>query len=96
MKSFDWSKEKDVELKRNRDLSFEDVIFHIQNGDLLDILEHPNQTKYPNQKIFVLTINEYVYYVPFVENEDVIFLKTIIPSRKLLKVYKDEIRGGGN
>ena len=91
MKSFDWNKDKNIELKKVRDVSFEEVIFHIQNGDLLDVLEHPNKAKYPNQKIFVLAINEYVYYVPFVENEDSYFLKTIIPSRKLLKAYKNEI-----
>lgn len=91
MKSFDWNKDKNIELKKVRDVSFEEVIFHIQNGDLLDVLEHPNKTKYPNQKIFVLAINEYVYYVPFVENEDSYFLKTIIPSRKLLKAYNNEI-----
>ena len=92
MKGFDWNKEKSIDLKKVRNVSFEEVIFHIQNGDLLDVLDHPNKIKYPNQKIFVLAINEYVYYVPFVENEDSYFLKTIIPSRKLLKAYKNEIR----
>ena len=92
MKGFDWNKEKSIELKKSRAVSFEDVIFHIQNGDLLDVLDHPNKTKYPNQKIFVLVINEYIYYVPFVENDSSYFLKTIIPSRKLFKTYKNEIK----
>ncbi len=59
----------------------------MQNGEILDILEHVNQAKYPNQKYFVININDYVYYVPFVEDKEKIFLKTIIPSRKLTKIY---------
>jgi hypothetical protein len=62
-------------------------VFYIQRGEIVDILEHQNQTKYPNQQYFVLNINEYIYYVPFVEDEERIFLKTIIPSRKLTKKY---------
>ncbi len=69
------------------DLSFEDILFYIQNGEVLDIFEHVNQAKYPNQKYFVININNYVYYVPFVEDTEKIFLKTIIPSRKLTKIY---------
>jgi uncharacterized DUF497 family protein len=87
MINYQWNDDKNEELKQSRGVSFEDVLFHIANDDLLDVLEHPNKEKYPNQKIFVININGYVYYVPFVEDADKIFLKTIIPSRKLNKKY---------
>ncbi len=87
MKFFNWSEEKNKELIKTRGISFEEVVFHISAGDILDILIHPNTNKYPNQKIFVLNIQAYIYYVPFVEYRDEIFLKTIIPSRKLTKQY---------
>ncbi len=68
-------------------MSFEEVIFHIQNGDLLAKLDHPNRSKYSHQQIFVVRIGNYVYAVPFVEDEKKYFLKTVIPSRKLKKEY---------
>jgi hypothetical protein len=67
--------------------SVEEVVFYIEKGFLLDVLEHPNQTKYKGQKIFVVQVDDYVYLVPFLENEQEIFLKTIIPSRKATKRY---------
>jgi uncharacterized DUF497 family protein len=87
MKVFEWNKEKNQHLKQERNISFEEVVFHIQKGDLLDILEHPNQKKYPGQHIFVVKIDDYVHLVPFVEDEQKVFLKTIIPSRKATKKY---------
>ncbi len=87
MKYFDWRLSKNEQLKAERDVLFEDVVFAIDRGDLLDIIEHPNKTKYPNQKIFVVKINDYVYLVPFVEDENIIFLKTVIPSRKMTRKY---------
>ncbi len=89
MKRFEWDVDKNDELKRERGVSCEDVLFHISNDDLLDTLKHPNADKYPNQRIFVVRIKEYVYYVPFVEDDEKFFLKTIIPSRKLNKQYTD-------
>lgn len=85
-KGFEWNQEKNEQLKMEG-VSFEDVVFHISNGDLLDILEHPNRDKYPNQKIFVIRIKDYAYYIPFVEDENKIFLKTIIPNRNFTKTY---------
>jgi len=87
MKYFDWNTEKNEELKLNRDISFEEVVFHIMGEGLLDIIEHPNREKYENQKVFIVSVENYVYLVPFVESDDVIFLKTIIPSRKMTKKY---------
>jgi hypothetical protein len=79
--------DKNIQLKAERGVGFELAIETIQQGNILDIIEHPNQDKYPSQRIFILEIDEYVYMVPFVENEQDIFLKTIIPSRKLKKKY---------
>lgn len=74
-------------MKEERQISFEDVVFYISQGFLLDVLEHPNQEKYQGQKIFVVEIEEYAYLVPFIEGEQEIFLKTIIPSRKATRTY---------
>ncbi len=87
MKYFEWDIGKNQKLKQTRGVTFEDVVFHIIHGGLPDIVEHPNKTKYPNQKIFILNIENYVYLVPFVEGEKSVFLKTIIPSRKMTKKY---------
>lgn len=72
---------------RERGVSFEAVVFHIERGDLLDVLEHPNPERYAGQRILVVAMNEYVYLVPFIESEDNVFLKTIIPSRKATARY---------
>lgn len=87
MKYFDWSEEKNKSLKKERDICFEDVLIAINQGKILDVLKHPNKKRYPNQKIFVVNINNYVYLVPFVEDEEKIFFKTIIPNRKATKKY---------
>ena len=90
MKYYDWDLEKNEELKTERKVMFEDVVFAITHGALLDTIEHPNKNRYPNQRIFIVDINDYVYLVPFVEDENIIFLKTIIPSRKMTKKYLGE------
>lgn len=87
MKSFNWNEDKNVSLKQERRISFEEILKGIFGDGLLDIVEHHNQTKYPNQRIFIVRINDYVYAVPFIESSDEIFLKTIIPSRKMKKKY---------
>ena len=90
MKYFAWSPEKNEWLKRERGVSFEDVVFHIQAGDEVDVFEHPNQERYPGQKVSVVVIEGYAYLVPFVESREEIFLKTIIPSRKASRKYMGE------
>jgi uncharacterized DUF497 family protein len=93
MKYHSWSNDKNEKLKQERGVSFEDIIYYIEHGKLLAILNHTNQKKYPGQRIYVIEINDYAYLVPFVETENEIFLKTIIPSRKATKKYlevKDE------
>ncbi len=88
-KSIRYSFEKNELLKEQRDISFEDVILALESGKLLDDIEHPNKEKYPNQNIFIIMIEikDYVYLVPYVEDDTSIFLKTIIPSRQMNKKY---------
>ena len=87
MKYFTWDAEKNEKLKTERGIGFEEIVFLIERGNLLDILEHPNQDRYGGQKIFVVRREDYVYLVPFVEDTRLVFLKTIIPSRKATKQY---------
>jgi len=84
---FSWNHEKNEQLVRERGISFEEVVFHIERGDVLDVLEHPNDERYPEQRLFVVAVDDYAYLVPFVESEEELFLKTIIPSRKATKRY---------
>ena len=87
---FDFSKEKDVILKEKRGVGFEDVIRAIKSENLLDEKEHPNQKRYPGQRLFIVKIGRYAYSVPYVYDlkRRVNFLKTLYPSRKLTKEYK--------
>ena len=87
MITYNWNTEKNLLLKEERNLSFEQIVSHIESGDLLDIVEHPNKEKFSHQKILIVRIEDYVIAVPFVENGKERFLKTIIPSRKLTKQY---------
>jgi hypothetical protein len=90
LKYFAWDDAKNAKLRKERGIGFEEIVFHIERGDLLDILEHPNPDRYAGQRIFVDRREDYVYLVPFVEDEDTVFLKTIIPSRKATKEYLGE------
>ncbi len=87
MKFFKWNLEKNAQLIKERGVSFERVLHCIEREGILDIIEHPNQSRYPNQKMFIVGIEKYAYLVPFVESGTEIFLKTIIPSRKATKKY---------
>ena len=87
MKSFEWDDDKNKKLKNEQGISFEEVVFYIANDCILDIVPHPSQNKYPGQEMFIVNIDNYAYLVPFIEKEEIIFLKTIIPSRKATKQY---------
>ena len=87
MKYYDWDEDKNTILKEKRNISFEEIVFAISNEKLLDTVKHPNKEKYPNQKMFVVEINNYAYIVPFVEDDEKYFLKTIYPSREATKIY---------
>ena len=82
MKYFTWDETKNEKLKAERGIGFEEIVFLIGRGDLLDVLVHPNQQRYRDQRIFVVRRDDYAYLVPFVEDDRVVFLETIIPSRK--------------
>ena len=87
--SFDWSTEKNERLIEERGISFESVVGAIEQGGLVDVLEHPNQERYPGQRIYAVEILGYIYLVPFVTRTDgTYFLKTIIPSRKATRDYR--------
>ena len=85
-----WNSEKNIYLKKTRDITFEDVENAIMSGNIVDIVPHHNQEKYPNQELMIIWMRNYTYYVPFVMGKDEIFLKNIIPSRKYHKKYKKD------
>ena len=87
MKPFRWGPEKNEVLKTERGVSFEQMTVAVETGGLLDVLSHPNPAKYPNQRILVVALDGYVYLVPFFEEADHYFLKTVIPSRKATRDY---------
>ncbi len=87
MKPFDWNEEKNEELKNERDISFEEIVAAAETEQLIAIIDHPNQKRYPGQKIIIVEIDDYAYIVPFVEDEQKIFLKTAYPSRAATKKY---------
>ena len=89
-KQFNWNPDKNRRLIEERHICFEDVVFAVQQGKLLDDLIHPNNQKYRDQRIMVIELDGYAYLVPYVENEEEFFLKTIIPSRKARKRYLGE------
>ena len=84
---FAWSADKNSFLIETRGVSFDEVVSAINAHMVKEVVDHPNQEKYPNQKIAYVLIGGYIHYVPFIQNENVIFLKTIIPSRKANKLY---------
>ncbi len=87
MKVFRWDNEKNEWLKNSRGVSFEQVVILMERGDIIETIEHPNQNRYPGQKIATLLIDDYAYLVPYAQESDEIFLKTIIPSRKATNKY---------
>lgn len=90
-RQYDFSTEKNHELKEKRSISFEEIIAAIQEGRLLSVINHPNKEKYPNQQMYIIDIDGYIYAVPFVKKEkNTVFLKTVFKSRKLTKQYLAE------
>ncbi len=87
MKIFNWDNKKNERLKFERGISFEEVVFCIENGQILNVLEHPKKKKYKGQRMYVVAINNYAYIVPFIDSENERFLKIKFPSRKYTKLY---------
>ena len=92
MRCIDWSDNKNEWLVRVRGISFEDILYHLTHNGLLDVIKHPNSKKYPDQQILIVNVEGYAYLVPFIQDHDVILLKTIIPSRKMTRKYLGEDR----
>jgi uncharacterized DUF497 family protein len=84
---FNWDDEKNERLQKERNISFEVIVLAIENDQLLDVLVHPNPEKYKDQKLYLVAVGDYVYIVPFREENEEIFLITIFPSRKYTKLY---------
>jgi hypothetical protein len=84
---FDWDNDKNEQLKRERGISFEQIVLLILNDRILDILKHPHKMKYSDQKLYVIDVDDYAYVVPFEDGKGVRFLKTIFPSRKYTQQY---------
>ena len=87
MRTYRWSEKKNEQLKQSRGISFEDIVLALESGGLLDVLTHPNQRRYPKQKVLVVAVTDYVYLLPHIEEPDCLFLKTVIPSRKATRDY---------
>lgn len=94
MKYFDWNAEKNAKLEAERGVTFEEVVFSVMHGGLLDIVVHPNQERYPGQRMLIVDVDDYAYLTAFVESEESIFLKTIIPSRTATRQYLEGRRNG--
>jgi len=90
---YGWDSRKNEWLKAERNISFEMILFHLARGDVWKLADHPDQVNYPGQKIYFVIVDEYIYLVPHVVEEDCIYLKTIIPSRKATRAYKKEQEG---
>jgi uncharacterized DUF497 family protein len=88
---FDWNPEKNEWLKDERSISFEDIALLLTEGHLWRVMDHPNQDKYPNQQVFLVPVDGYIYFVPFVMDGDAFFLKTAIPNRKATRDYRKEL-----
>jgi hypothetical protein len=87
VRRFRWNPDKNEALKAERGISFERIVLAIEEGGILDVLRHPNERRYPNQLILVVAVEGYAYLVPYVEEADGYFLKTVIPSRKATREY---------
>ena len=87
---YKWDEDKNSILKSQRGFSFNDVLKQIKKHGIIDNYKHPNEERYPNQYIYVIELDSYIHYIPYVFDGDDIFLKNIIPSRKLHKKYKKD------
>ncbi len=88
--TYEWDPLKNDWLKKERGISFEQIVFHLSQGDAWKIAPNSNDKKYPDQKIYFVVVNDYIYMVPHENRGTEIYLKTIIPSRKATRDYKKE------
>ena len=90
---YEWDSQKNEWLKRERNISFEKIVFHLSQGDVWKLADHPDQENYPRQRVYFVIVEDYIYLVPHVVEKDCVFLKTIIPSRRATRAYKGEQEG---
>lgn len=88
-----WDESKSEWLRTTRGIGFEEIAFRLAGNELVDMMDHPDPHRYPGQKIFIIRFGDQILAVPFVENEGVVFLKTIFPSRKLKRIYEKSKSG---
>ena len=84
-----WNEEKNSLLLEQYGVGFGDVVLAMRAGHIVTSKSHPNRDRYPNQSIMVLWINDYPYVVPYIEDENSVFLKTLYPSRKWKRLLKE-------
>lgn len=87
---YEWDPKKNEWLKKERNISFEKIVFHLSRGDVWRVADHPDQLSYPGQRIYFVVAENFIYLVPHVVEDDYVFLKTIIPSRKATGAYRKE------
>jgi len=87
LECFVWDSDKNEQLKNERGVSFEEIVYMMDSGGLVGVLEHPNSKKYKNQRLFCVLIRDYLYVVPYLEADGVYILKTAFPSRKMKKIF---------
>jgi hypothetical protein len=87
MKPFRWNRTKDEKLRATRGVSFVDVLASYYAGRILDDIVHPGADRYPGQRVMIVEIRDYAYLVPYMETDEAIYWKTIIPNRKMTRKY---------
>ncbi|MDP8218981.1 MAG: hypothetical protein P9M03_09680 [Candidatus Theseobacter exili] len=90
---YEWNPDKNEWLKKERNISFEQIVFHLSQGDIWKTADHPDQKTYSGQRIYFVIVESYIYLVPYVIENEYVFLKTIIPSRKATRDY---VKGGND
>jgi hypothetical protein len=87
---YEWNPDKNEWLKKERNISFEQIVFHLSLGNIWKTTDHPDQENYPGQKLYFVVVDDYIFIVPYIIEKEYIFLKTIIPSRKATKIYEED------
>ena len=80
--------QKNAWLSRERGISFEQIIALIESSKLIQVLEHPNPGRYPNQLLYEVDVEGYVHVVPVVRDGRILFLTTVYPSRKAARKHR--------
>lgn len=93
MLEYIWDNAKDERLRLQRHISFDDVKYRLTSGDLLDDIQHPNQERYPGQRLYIVRINNRAWVVPHRRTARYVFLYTAYPSEKFTRLYRSQLGG---